>query len=188
MEIATQLALFLENTARDARRRLRRTRQAANINILALTISDTVDHSVVRMIVSDTDKALSIFEEHGTLTVENKVLLCEIDNQAGQSFQGRAPSGRGAGEHRIRLSGDRPGERAGADGAARQRRREGARGYPGQIAAPDRRGNPFAGGSARRSPARIFGKIRAVPPPRTRISVVKRKRAGSRNPALHSPT
>ena len=82
MEIATQLALFLENTP-GTLAAVCDSLAAANINILALTISDTVDHSVVRMIVSDTDKALSIFEEHGTLTVENKVLLCEIDNQPG---------------------------------------------------------------------------------------------------------
>ncbi len=82
MEIATQLALFLENTP-GTLAAVCDELAAANINILALTISDTVDHSVVRMIVSDTDKALSIFEEHGTLTVENKVLLCEIDNHPG---------------------------------------------------------------------------------------------------------
>lgn len=82
MEIATQLALFLENTP-GTLAAVCDELATANINILALTISDTVDHSVVRMIVSDTDKALAIFEEHGTLTVENKVLLCEIDNQPG---------------------------------------------------------------------------------------------------------
>ena len=66
MEIVTQLALFLENrpgtlaSVCDAL-------AEAKINIFALTISDTVDHSVVRMVVSDTRKALSIFEEHGTL-------------------------------------------------------------------------------------------------------------------------
>ena len=82
MEIATQLALFLENqpgTLAAVCDELARN----NINILALTISDTVDHSVVRMIVSDTDKAMSIFEEHGTLVVENEVLLTEIDNRPG---------------------------------------------------------------------------------------------------------
>lgn len=82
MEIATQLALFLENqpgTLASVCDEL----AAANINILALTISDTVDHSVVRMIVSDTEKAMSIFEEHGTLVVENEVLLTTIDNKPG---------------------------------------------------------------------------------------------------------
>ena len=82
MEIATQLALFLENQPGTLAAVCDELAKAS-INILALTISDTVDHSVVRMIVSDTDKALSIFEEHGTLVVENEVLLFEIDNKPG---------------------------------------------------------------------------------------------------------
>ncbi len=82
MEIATQLALFLENTPGTLAAVCDELAKAS-INILALTVSDTVDHSVVRMIVSDTDKALNIFEEHGTLVVENEVLLTEIDNKPG---------------------------------------------------------------------------------------------------------
>ncbi len=56
---------------------------SAKINIFALTISDTADHSVVRMVVSDHEKALQIFEERGVLTVESKVLLIENDNKPG---------------------------------------------------------------------------------------------------------
>jgi hypothetical protein len=82
MEIGTQLALFLENQP-GTLAAVCDELAAASINILALTISDTVDHSVVRMIVSDTRQALHIFEEHGTLVVENEVLLIEIDNQPG---------------------------------------------------------------------------------------------------------
>ena len=82
MEIATQLALFLENQP-GTLAAVCDELAGANINILALTISDTVDHSVVRMIVSDTTKAMSIFEEHGTLVVENEVLLAKIDNKPG---------------------------------------------------------------------------------------------------------
>ncbi len=83
MEIATQLALFLENkpgTLAAVCDELAR----ANINIHALTVSDTVDHSVVRMVVSDTRRALQIFEEHGTLVVDNDVLTMEISNQPGR--------------------------------------------------------------------------------------------------------
>ncbi len=82
MEIATQLALFLENQP-GTLAAVCDELAGANINILALTISDTVDHSVVRMIVSDTEKAMSIFEDHGTLVVENEVLLTTIDNKPG---------------------------------------------------------------------------------------------------------
>ena len=53
------------------------------INILALTVSDTVDHAVVRMVVSDTQRALHIFGQHGVLVVENEVLMIENDNRAG---------------------------------------------------------------------------------------------------------
>ena len=60
------------------------TRLAADrVNIYGLTISDTVDHAVVRMVVSDTRKALAIFESRGTLVVETDVLMIENDNKPG---------------------------------------------------------------------------------------------------------
>src|SRR5215216_3046990 len=74
MHIATQLALFLENKP-GTLARVCEELQRNKINIYAFTTSDTVDHSVVRMIVSDTRKALIIFEEHGTLVVESDVLM-----------------------------------------------------------------------------------------------------------------
>src|SRR6185369_10174482 len=57
--------------------------QEAKINIYAISTSDTVDHSVIRMVVSDTRKALLLFEEHGTLVVENDVLMIDGDNKPG---------------------------------------------------------------------------------------------------------
>jgi hypothetical protein len=83
MEIATQLALFLENKPGTLAAVCDELAKAS-INIYALTISDTVDHSVVRMVVSDTRRALEIFEEHGTLVVDNEVLTMEISNQPGR--------------------------------------------------------------------------------------------------------
>ena len=82
MELVTQLALFLENKP-GTLAAVCDALADAKINIFALTISDTVDHAVVRMVVSDTDKALSIFEAHGTLVVENEVLMIEHDNRPG---------------------------------------------------------------------------------------------------------
>lgn len=82
MEITTQLALFLDNKP-GTLARVCEALAAAKINIYALTISDTVDHAVVRMIVSDPGKALNIFEEHGTLVVESEVLLVSGDNKPG---------------------------------------------------------------------------------------------------------
>jgi hypothetical protein len=82
MEIATQLALFLANKP-GTLAAVCDALAAEEINIFGLTISDTVDHAVVRMVVSDHVRALSIFEEHGTLVVENEVLMLEHDNKPG---------------------------------------------------------------------------------------------------------
>jgi hypothetical protein len=82
MKLVTQLALFLENKP-GTLAAVCDALAEAKINIFALTISDTVDHAVVRMVVSDTHKALSIFEAHGTLVVENEVLMIEHDNRPG---------------------------------------------------------------------------------------------------------
>ncbi|MGP8197992.1 MAG: ACT domain-containing protein [Limisphaerales bacterium] len=82
MQIAKQLALFLENKP-GTLARVCDALSAAKINIYAITTSDTVDHSVVRMVVSDPVKALYIFEAHGTLVVEDDVLMITGDNKPG---------------------------------------------------------------------------------------------------------
>jgi hypothetical protein len=55
----------------------------AGINIYALTVSDTVDHSVVRMLVSDPTKALMLLGERGVLAFENDVLIIDATNELG---------------------------------------------------------------------------------------------------------
>lgn len=82
MHLGKQLALFLENRPGT----LARVCDAlceARINIYALTTSDTIDHSVVRLVVSDTRRALLMFEEHGTLAIETEVLLIDGSNSPG---------------------------------------------------------------------------------------------------------
>ena len=82
MEIATQLALFLNNQP-GTLARVCDSLSEANINIYALSTSDTVDHSVVRMVVSDPRRALMIFEERGALVVESDVIMMENSNKPG---------------------------------------------------------------------------------------------------------
>jgi hypothetical protein len=82
MHITNQLALFLDNRP-GTLARVCDALSRARINIYAVTTSDTVDHSVIRMIVSDPRKALLLFEEHGTLVVESEVLMIEGDNKPG---------------------------------------------------------------------------------------------------------
>ena len=82
MQIATQLALSLDN--RPGMLALVCDALAeAKINIYALTTSDTVDHTVIRMVVSEARRALLLLEERGTLVVESEVLLVEGKNQPG---------------------------------------------------------------------------------------------------------
>ncbi len=82
MQIALQLALFLDNKP-GTFARVCEALSEAKINIYAISTSDTVDHSVVRMVVSDARKALLLFEERGTLVVESEVLMIEGDNKPG---------------------------------------------------------------------------------------------------------
>jgi len=82
MQITKQLALFLENRP-GTLARVCDALAKAKINIYALSTSDTIDHTVVRMVVSDPVKAIFVFEEHGTLVVEDDVLLVNADNQPG---------------------------------------------------------------------------------------------------------
>ena len=82
LEPATQLALFLSNKP-GALARVCRALAEAGINIHALSISDTVDHSVVRMVVSDPTRALMLLGDSGVLAIENDVLMIESDNEPG---------------------------------------------------------------------------------------------------------
>ena len=82
MKSATQLAVFLANRP-GALARVCDALAKVEINIHALATSDTVDHSVVRMVVSDPTKALMLLGEAGVLALEAEVLMIETVNQPG---------------------------------------------------------------------------------------------------------
>ena len=82
VESATQLAVFLANRP-GALARVCEALAHAEINIHALATSDTVDHSVVRMVVSDPTKALMLLGEAGVLALESDVLTIETVNKPG---------------------------------------------------------------------------------------------------------
>jgi hypothetical protein len=82
VETATQLAVFLANLP-GALARACEALANAGINIYALATSDTVDHTVVRMVVSDPTKALMLLGEAGVLALEMDVLTIETSNQPG---------------------------------------------------------------------------------------------------------
>jgi len=82
VEMATQLALFLANRP-GALARVCEALAKAEINIYALATSDTVDHTVVRMVVSDPTKALMLLGEAGVLALETEVLSIETASEPG---------------------------------------------------------------------------------------------------------
>jgi len=80
--IVQQLAVFLENKP-GALAAVCDALAIAQINIFGLTVSDTTDHAVVRMVVSNTHRAMTLFESYGTLVVESDVLMIQNDNKPG---------------------------------------------------------------------------------------------------------
>lgn len=48
-----------------------------------MSVTDSVDHAIVRMVVSDPRRALHLIEERGTFVIENDVLLIDNDNKPG---------------------------------------------------------------------------------------------------------
>ena len=82
MQLAKQLAIFLDNRP-GTLARLADALAEAKINIYAISTSDTVDHSVIRLVVDDYRRAMTLFEAHGTLVVEDDVLMIDGDNKPG---------------------------------------------------------------------------------------------------------
>ena len=82
LQLAKQLAVFLDNRP-GTLGRLCEALAEAKINIFAISSSDTVDHIVFRMVVSDTARAKRILDERGTLVVSTDVLLIDGANKPG---------------------------------------------------------------------------------------------------------
>jgi len=77
-----QVSVFVEN--RPGRLKLLlETLAKAEINIRALSIADTADFGIVRMILSDTEKGLEVIRDAGLAASTNEVLRVEIPDQPG---------------------------------------------------------------------------------------------------------
>jgi hypothetical protein len=82
IKIETQLAVFMDNRPG----MLARTCQAlakAKINILALSILDTVDHAIVRMIVDKTKEAERVLSEMHAMVQGREVVYMDVPNAVG---------------------------------------------------------------------------------------------------------
>jgi hypothetical protein len=82
MRADKQLSVFLENRPGTLARMCEALAEKG-INLLAMTVSDTVDHAVVRLVVDKPAEALHLLGSSGVLVVENDVVLVEVPNRPG---------------------------------------------------------------------------------------------------------
>ena len=81
-----QISVFVENK----KGRLAAIMKLINdngIDIRALTIADTTDFGIVRMIVSSAEEALKIFRENNCIASAAKVTAFTINDRAGAMYQ-----------------------------------------------------------------------------------------------------
>ena len=80
--MAKQLSVFLENkTGRLAR--VTRVLGEASINIRALSIADTSDFGILRLIVNDPPRAYSILKDAGFTVSETEVIAVRVQDTPG---------------------------------------------------------------------------------------------------------
>ncbi len=77
-----QLSIFLENKPGQLVR-VTQTLKEAQIDIRAMSLADTKDFGIVRMIVSDTDKAQEVMRENGFMSTITKVMCIAMDDHPG---------------------------------------------------------------------------------------------------------
>ncbi len=81
-----QLSVFVEN--RPGRlSAITRLLGDANINIRAMSIADTKDFGILRLIVDDAEKALKVLKDEGCSVTITNVLVLRIDDRPGSLAQ-----------------------------------------------------------------------------------------------------
>lgn len=80
--MAKQISVFLENKA-GRLSHVTRVLGEANINIRALSIADTSDFGILRIIVSDPDRAYKILKEAGFTVSETEVIAVQVPDSPG---------------------------------------------------------------------------------------------------------
>lgn len=82
MKVCRQLSVFLENKP-GTLARVSDALAARGINIVAFSISDAVDHGVLRMVVSNPIQAAHLLGDGGMMVVESDVLALDLPNKPG---------------------------------------------------------------------------------------------------------
>ena len=77
-----QISVFLENRA-GRLAEITRALGEAGVNIRALSLADTSDFGILRIIVNDNDKAKAVLKEHGFTVGKNNVVAVEVEDRPG---------------------------------------------------------------------------------------------------------
>ncbi len=77
-----QLSVFVENK-KGKLVEIMQTLAENGVDIRALSLADTTDYGILRMIVSDTEKAVAVLKETGCVVSINKVLGVAVDDTPG---------------------------------------------------------------------------------------------------------
>jgi len=82
IKIETQLAVFMDNRP-GMLARISQALAKAKVNILALSILDTVDHAIIRMVVDKTKEAERVLGELHAMVQAREVVFMDVPNAVG---------------------------------------------------------------------------------------------------------
>ena len=77
-----QLSVFLENRA-GRLAYVTRVLADAGVNLLALSLADTTDFGILRLIVDDVEKAVDALKENEVICMVNEVMAVEVADEPG---------------------------------------------------------------------------------------------------------
>ena len=75
-----QISIFVENKEGRIKKAINTLAQE-NINIRALSIADTTKYGILRLIVSDNEKAIEALEKDGFIVKENDVIIVAVPDK-----------------------------------------------------------------------------------------------------------
>ena len=75
-----QVSVFVENKERRIKKAID-TLAKENINIRALSIADTTKYGILRLIISDNEKAIAALEKDGFIVKENEVIILAVPDE-----------------------------------------------------------------------------------------------------------
>ena len=80
--LVEQISIFLENKA-GRLAEISRVVAEAGVNVRALSLADTSDFGILRLIVNDNDKAKAALKEHGFTVGKTDVVAVQVEDRPG---------------------------------------------------------------------------------------------------------